>query len=83
MKVAFAAETENLLVNAAEKLKSKGTQLIVANDVSDPDAVFGADTNTVTIIDDSGGQESLPTMDKIDVANRILDRAATYLSPRS
>jgi len=83
VKVAFAAETENLLVNAAEKLKSKGTQLIVANDVSDPDAVFGADTNTVTIIDDSGGQESLPTMDKIDVANRILDRAATYLSPRS
>ncbi len=83
VKVAFAAETENLLGNAAEKLQNKGTQLIVANDVSDPDAVFGADTNTVTIIDDAGGQESLPTMDKIDVANRILDRAVPYLAPRS
>jgi phosphopantothenoylcysteine decarboxylase/phosphopantothenate--cysteine ligase len=83
VKVAFAAETENLLDNAVEKLRSKGTQLIIANDVSDPDAVFGADTNTVTIIDDAGGQESLPTMGKFEVANRILDRAATYLAARS
>lgn len=76
IKVGFAAETDDLLANAANKLKEKGLQLIVANDVSAPGSGFATDTNEVTIIDASGGQESLALMPKYDVSLRILDRVA-------
>ena len=44
IKVAFAAETDDVLENAARKLEAKGAQLIIANDVSAPDAGFAVDT---------------------------------------
>lgn len=71
--IGFAAETENLIENAREKLEKKNLDLIVANDVSDPDAVFGSDTNSVTLIPREGEASSWPRMSKREVANAILD----------
>ena len=79
LKVAFAAETDDLINNAAQKLQAKGARLIVANDVTATDAGFAVDTNRVTILDDAGGREDLPLMSKYDVAMRVLDRAAALL----
>jgi phosphopantothenoylcysteine decarboxylase/phosphopantothenate--cysteine ligase len=79
VKVAFAAETDDLVENAARKLQAKGARLIVANDVSATDAGFAVDTNRVTILDDRGTREDLPLMSKYDVAMRVLDRAVALL----
>ena len=79
VKVAFAAETENLESNALKKLEAKGVKLIVANDVSGG-AVVVSDKNTVTIFSGASEPERLPEMDKFDVAERILDRTLPYLS---
>jgi phosphopantothenoylcysteine decarboxylase/phosphopantothenate--cysteine ligase len=72
--VGFAAETENLLDNATEKLREKNLDIIVLNDVTREDAGFGSDTNLVKIIQGEGKREDLPLMSKEDVANQILDR---------
>lgn len=82
LKVGFAAETEDLLANAAKKLTAKRLDLICANDVSAPDAGFGVDTNRVTILDAQGGVEELPLLSKYEVAQRLLDRVAALLSQR-
>jgi phosphopantothenoylcysteine decarboxylase / phosphopantothenate---cysteine ligase len=71
--VGFAAETENMLREARRKLLDKGLDLVVANDVSRPDAGFEVDTNRVVLLDASGETEALPLMSKQDVAERILD----------
>ncbi len=72
--VGFAAETENLLENAMEKIRKKNLDFIVVNDVSSPTAGFGADTNKVYIIDSSGKIDDLPLMSKEEVASKILDK---------
>ena len=73
IKVGFAAETENLLDNARSKLGSKSLDLIVANDITDPDCGFSTDTNRVTFIRKDGSIQELPLMSKHDVAYHILD----------
>lgn len=84
VKVAFAAETEDLIENARTKLASKGAKLVVANDVTIAGAGFGTATNQVAIINERGEVESLPLMDKYDVAQKILDRALPLLvAPRT
>lgn len=70
--VGFAAETDDLLAHAREKLAHKGADLIVANDVSRPESTFGADTNRVALVS-ADGVEQLETMPLADVANAILD----------
>jgi phosphopantothenoylcysteine decarboxylase/phosphopantothenate--cysteine ligase len=80
--VGFAAETQNLLEHAAAKLQRKQVDLMVANDVSAPDAGFAVDTNRVVILDAQGGQEALPLLTKEEVAERILDRVAALLAAR-
>jgi phosphopantothenoylcysteine decarboxylase/phosphopantothenate--cysteine ligase len=83
VKVAFAAETENLIENAKRKpLRHGRLDLIVANDVTQPDAGFGTDTNRVTIIDAQGGIEELPLLSKYEVGQRILDRVVSLLRER-
>ncbi len=77
--VGFAAETQDVLANAASKLTRKGLDLIVANDVAGSDTGFAVDTNAVTILDSGGGREDIPLMSKADVADRILDRVARLL----
>ncbi len=75
--VGFAAESDDLLANARSKLESKGVDLIVANDISSRDAGFEVDTNRVTLLDSSGAEE-LPFMSKAMVAERVLDRVASW-----
>ncbi|MFZ5648503.1 MAG: bifunctional phosphopantothenoylcysteine decarboxylase/phosphopantothenate--cysteine ligase CoaBC [Bacillota bacterium] len=71
--VGFAAETRDLLENARQKLVAKNLDLLVANDVTLPGAGFGADTNIVKLVFAGGRCESLPVMEKTDVAQRVLD----------
>jgi phosphopantothenoylcysteine decarboxylase/phosphopantothenate--cysteine ligase len=80
--VGFAAETEDLMANAREKLRKKHLDLIVANDVSQPGSGFETATNRVVIIDSAGKAESLPLMSKEEVANRVLDRVSEILRKR-
>jgi phosphopantothenoylcysteine decarboxylase/phosphopantothenate--cysteine ligase len=72
--VGFAAETEDLLSNASQKLARKNLDMIVANDVSRDDAGFETDTNLVRIIYRDGEREDLPLMTKQEVANHLLGR---------
>ena len=69
--IGFAAETEELLANAQEKLVKKNLDLIVANDVTRQDAGFNADTNEVTLLFPDGKQEPLPLMSKESLAHHI------------
>jgi phosphopantothenoylcysteine decarboxylase/phosphopantothenate--cysteine ligase len=82
VRVGFAAESEDIVANAKRKLQEKQLDLIVANDITDKDSGFGADTNKVTLIDKSGKVESLPLMTKREVADRVLDRVAGILAKR-
>ncbi len=72
--IGFAAETENLENHAADKLRRKKLDLIVANDVTLEGAGFGADTNIVTIMGADGRVERHPRLAKEEVADLILDR---------
>jgi phosphopantothenoylcysteine decarboxylase / phosphopantothenate---cysteine ligase len=71
--VAFAAETENVIENAKEKIEKKNADFVVANDVSRSDIGFGADENEVTIIGRDGSVYELPRISKREVGNKILD----------
>ena len=79
--VGFAAETGSL-DRAPSKLRAKGIDLLVANDVSEPGSGFGTDTNRVTILDRAGSVDQLPLLSKREVADRILDRVARALDAR-
>ena len=82
VKVGFAAESDDLLDNARKKLKAKGLDLIVANDITEEDSGFAVDTNRVTIIDASGKAEELPLLLKSEVSEKVLDRVAELISRR-
>jgi phosphopantothenoylcysteine decarboxylase/phosphopantothenate--cysteine ligase len=77
--VGFAAETGSL-DGAEEKLRSKGVDLLVANDVSEPGSGFGTDTNKVTIYSVDGTPEELPLLTKRKVAELLLDRVVLRLA---
>lgn len=79
--VGFAAETENLVENAIEKLRAKNLDFIVANNLTQPGAGFQSDTNAVKVIHRDGSVDELPCMPKDDVAARILDRIEALLAP--
>ncbi len=82
LKVGFAAESEDVIANARQKLEKKQLDIIVANDITDASSGFGVDTNKVTLIDRDGKVESLPLLTKREVADRILDRVAGLLAKR-
>lgn len=75
----FAAESQSLLENASEKLKSKGLDLIAANDISANDAGFGVETNRITLLFANGRQEVLPLMSKMEAAEKIIEHVARLL----
>jgi phosphopantothenoylcysteine decarboxylase/phosphopantothenate--cysteine ligase len=77
--VGFAAETERVREHAADKLARKQLDLIVANDVSAPDAGFEVDTNRAMLLDSSGTFEETPLLTKVALASVILDRVAARL----
>ena len=74
VKAGFAAETQDLIPNARDKVTRKGLDLIVANDLTDPQAGFGVNINKVTFIDGELNVEDLPVMTKYEVSQRVLDR---------
>jgi phosphopantothenoylcysteine decarboxylase/phosphopantothenate--cysteine ligase len=77
--VGFAAETGSL-ARAPEKLRAKGVDLLVANDVADPGSGFGTDTNKVTIYSTDAAPEALPLLSKREVAELLLDRVVVRLA---
>jgi phosphopantothenoylcysteine decarboxylase/phosphopantothenate--cysteine ligase len=77
--IGFAAETNDLVKNATQKLQAKKLDLIVANDVASKDSGFSADNNRVTLIDTAGKAETFPLASKAEVADRILERLAGML----
>ena len=79
--VGFAAETGSI-ERAAEKLRRKGVDLLVANDVAEAGSGFGTDTNRVSILAADGSREDLPLQSKRAVAERLLDRVARALDER-
>lgn len=81
--VGFAAETENLLANARDKLARKGLDLIVANDISAPDAGFAVDTNRVTLLDAHGGQQAVELASKAAVGEIVIGWVARALAEAS
>jgi len=79
--VGFAAETGSL-DRATAKLRRKGLDLLVANDVAEAGSGFGTETNRVTIFAAYGEPESLPLLTKREVADRLLDLVSTRLDAR-
>ena len=79
VKVGFCAESENLVANASDKVVRKGLDLIVANDITEPDSGFGVDTNRVALVDRELQVQHLPLMTKYEVSQEILDRVGALL----
>jgi phosphopantothenoylcysteine decarboxylase/phosphopantothenate--cysteine ligase len=79
VKAGFAAESRDVLAEAARKLEAKGLDLICANDVTEAGSGFGTDTNRVTILGRNGTREDLPLLPKAEVADRILDHVVGLL----
>jgi phosphopantothenoylcysteine decarboxylase/phosphopantothenate--cysteine ligase len=77
--VRFAAESQNLLENASNKLQSKKLDLIAANDISARDAGFSVETNRITLLYPDARTESLPLMSKTETAGIIIERIAALL----
>jgi phosphopantothenoylcysteine decarboxylase/phosphopantothenate--cysteine ligase len=79
--VGFAAETEQVVQHATEKLGTKGCDMIIANDVSPESGVFGGDHNRVHLVS-KAGVESWPDMTKREVALQLMERLAAMLPPK-
>jgi len=80
VRVGFAAESENLVANAKEKLHKKQLDLIAANDITAAGSGIGADANRVVLIDREDKVEELPLLPKREVADKILDRVVELLA---
>ena len=80
--VGFAAETEDVVANAITKRERKGCDWIVANDVSSAAGTLGGDRNAVHLVR-AGGVEEWPTMDKTEVAERLVARIADHFEGSS
>ena len=79
--VGFAAETGGV-DRAIEKAKTKGVDLLVYNDVTEPGSGFGTDTNRVVVIDPTGQTDPWPVLSKEEVAARLLDRIVDELEAK-
>lgn len=75
----FAAESNDLIERARQKLTRKKLDMIIANDITAADAGFGTDTNRVTIIDQAGNVQVFPLMSKEEVADLILQKLIPLL----
>ena len=80
--IGFAAESENIVQSATEKLQRKQLDLIVANDISAPGIGFQSDNNQVVLIDRNARVESLPLLTKTEIADILLDRILGQLNER-
>ena len=82
LRVGFAAESEDMVANARQKLEKKQLDLIAANDITAADSGFGVDTNKVTLISRDGKVESLPLLTKREVADKVLDKVVELLAKK-
>jgi phosphopantothenoylcysteine decarboxylase/phosphopantothenate--cysteine ligase len=80
--IGFAAETENVVENAKEKLHAKNLDAIVANDVTRHDSGFDSVTNAITIVTKDNNPLVLPTLSKREAADRILDVIVQLRCPK-
>jgi phosphopantothenoylcysteine decarboxylase/phosphopantothenate--cysteine ligase len=80
--IGFAAETEDVVANARKKLMDKGADIIIANDVSQPDSGFDVETNRIALVTKDGAIE-LPLLTKKAAAERILDSAVELVRVRA
>ncbi|MFN2216127.1 MAG: bifunctional phosphopantothenoylcysteine decarboxylase/phosphopantothenate--cysteine ligase CoaBC [Anaerolineales bacterium] len=80
--VGFAAESQDLLQNAKDKLVSKNLDMIAANDISASDAGFSVDNNRVTLLFPNGDKQELPLQSKAEVAEAIIARVAEMAGDR-
>ena len=80
--IGFAAETENLIANARDKLKRKGCDWILANDVSPATGTFGGERNTVHLVRPDG-VEDWPSISKTEVAARLAQHIAQFFKGRT
>ena len=78
--VGFAAETDNVIEHAVQKIRKKNFDFIVANDVTKTGAGFNTDTNIITIIDAQGNAQEYPLLPKTEVADIILDTVAAFFN---
>ncbi len=69
--IGFCAESENLIENAKEKIKKKGCDFLIANDISRKDIGFSSDYNEVTVLDKDGNMKKLERADKMTIAKQI------------
>lgn len=81
--VGFALETGDAVENGRRKLEGKGLDLLVVNDATEPGAGFEVDTNRVVLLAPGADDEALPLLPKAEVAERILDRAASRVAERA
>ena len=77
--VGFAAESENLLANAQDKLVRKGLDLLVANDISATDAGFASDYNRVTLLGRDGSQTAIDRSSKSAIAEVIVEHLSSLI----
>lgn len=80
--VGFAAETEDLVPNAMDKLRRKGCDLVIANDVGRPDTGFDSEENEVILCFPSGHTETLPKQSKRELAHEIIRRVVTLAAQK-
>ena len=69
-------------IGATDKLRRKGVDLLVANDVAEPGSGFGTDTNRVTVLASDAPPDAWPLLSKREVADRLLDRIVARLADR-
>ncbi|KAB2854214.1 MAG: bifunctional phosphopantothenoylcysteine decarboxylase/phosphopantothenate--cysteine ligase CoaBC, partial [Anaerolineae bacterium] len=81
--VGFAAESHDLLTNAASKLERKGLDFIVANDITAPGAGFEVETNRITILDAAGGRSNYDLLSKTEVGQVIVERVREMLTDKT
>lgn len=81
--VGFAAETQNLIEHAQDKMRRKNVDMLVANDVTQPGAGFGSLTNIVSFLFPEGRRIDLPQMNKLEIARYLVQEVAGLLSERS
>lgn len=80
--VGFALETDDAVAAGRAKREAKGLDLVVVNNVLEPGAGFGVETNRVTFVSEGGRVEELPLMAKTEVADVLIDRIETLLDGR-
>lgn len=80
--VGFAAETEQALEHATEKLRRKNADMLVLNDVTLPGAGFGSPTNIVSFLFPDGRKVDLPQMDKLEIGRRLVDEVEKLLQAK-